>query len=755
MSAPNPETAAPKAVKAAAVPAAVPPAAPTAASARGRRRLMRQADLVERVLAYDPDADEALLNRAYVYAMTAHGKQFRASGDPYFAHPLEVAAILTDLKLDVPTIVTALLHDTIEDTLVTYEDIREKFGEEIANLVDGVTKLSQLEVFSERTKQAENFRKLMLAITSDIRVLLVKLADRLHNMRTLGYIDKPDKRRRIAQETVDIYAPLAGRIGMQNMREELEDLAFAELDPEARNSIVTHFARLDMVGGDRVGRIADQIKRRLAEHGMEAWVYGRGKRPFSIWRKLQTKKLSFEQLSDIFGFRVIVGSTADCYAALGIIHTSWQMVPERFKDFISTPKPNGYRSIHTTVIGPEKQRVEIQIRTQEMHDIAERGVAAHWRYREHVPDAGPGKNNDSLAYGWLRDMVDLLERGDSAEEVLEHSRLAMYQDQVFCFTPKGSLISLPRGATPIDFAYAVHTDLGNSAVGAKINGNHAPLHTPLKNGDQVEIITMRDSSPSPMWEQFVVTGRARAEIRRFLRHAQRDEHVRFGRKILEKTFADEGRELTDKAVEEVAKKLRLAKAEDVFADVGRGALRGHEVLHAVFPELRRAGKIAKKTAPGAVKPVSIRGLTEGISYTLGQCCHPLPGDRIVGINTPGEGLVIHTIDCAELDKAHNMNDWLDVGWGQGASEMGQSVARILVRVKNAPGSLATAMSAIAANGGNIFNMKVTDRNPLFFEFIVDVEVRDVAHLQNILGALRVSDSVESVDRVREAEGAAA
>ena len=742
MSAPIPDTAAPKAVKPAAVPAPAP--------VRGRRRLMRQADLVERVLAYDPDADEALLNKAYVYAMTAHGKQFRASGDPYFAHPLEVAAILTDLKLDVPTIVTALLHDTIEDTLVTYDDLRDKFGEEIANLVDGVTKLSQLEVFSERTKQAENFRKLMLAITSDIRVLLVKLADRLHNMRTLGYIDKPDKRQRIAQETVDIYAPLAGRIGMQNMREELEDLAFAELDPEARNSIVTHFARLDMVGGDRVGRIADQIKRRLAEHGMEAWVYGRGKRPFSIWRKLQTKKLSFEQLSDIFGFRVIVGSAADCYRALGIIHTSWQMVPERFKDFVSIPKPNGYRSIHTTVIGPEKQRVEIQIRTQEMHDIAERGVAAHWRYREHVPEAG---KDDSMTYGWLRDMVDLLERGDSAEEVLEHSRLAMYQDQVFCFTPKGSLISLPRGATPIDFAYAVHTDLGNSAVGAKINGNHAPLHTPLKNGDQVEIIATKDASPSPMWEQFVVTGRARAEIRRFLRHAQRDEHVRFGKKILEKTFADEGRELTEKAIEGVAKKLRLAKAEDVYADVGRGALRGHEVLQAVFPELKRAGKVAQKNNPGEVKPISIRGLTEGISYTLGQCCHPLPGDRIVGITTPGEGLAIHTIDCAELDKAHNMDDWLDVGWGRGASDMGLSVARIQVRVKNAPGSLATVLTAIAANGGNIFNMKVTDRNPLFFEFTVDIEVRDVAHLQNILGALRVSDAVESVDRVREAEGA--
>ena len=733
-------------------PSPAPPAetaAPRAAPpSRGRRKLMRQTDLVDRVLAYDPQADEAVLNKAYVYAMTAHGKQFRASGDPYFAHPLEVAAILTDLKLDVATIATALLHDTIEDTLVTYEDIKEKFGEEIANLVDGVTKLSQLEVFSERTKQAENFRKLMLAITGDIRVLLVKLADRLHNMRTLGYIAKPEKRRRIAQETVDIYAPLAGRIGMQNMREELEDLAFAELDPEARNSIVTHFARLDMTSGDRVGRIADQIKRKLAEEGLDAWVYGRAKRPFSIWRKLQTKKLSFEQLSDIFGFRVIVGATPDCYRALGIIHTSWQMVPERFKDFISTPKPNGYRSIHTTVYGPEKQRVEIQVRTQEMHDIAERGVAAHWRYREHVPDQGAP---DSATFGWLRDMVDLLERGDTAEEAMEHSKLALYQDQVFCFTPKGSLISLPRGATPIDVAYAVHTDLGNSAVGAKVNGNHVALHTPLRNGDQVEIITTKDSAPSPMWEQFVVTGRARAEIRRFLRHAQRGEHVKFGRKILEKAFADEGRELTEKAMEEVAKKLRLPKADDVYADVGRGALRAHEVLEAVFPELKRAGKPVKAADGTAARPISIRGLTEGIAYTLGQCCHPLPGDRIVGVMTPEIGTVVHTIDCAELDRLHNMDDWLDVTWGRGAADTGLSVARIMVRVKNAPGSLAAAMGAIAANGGNIFNMKVTSRNALFFEFIVDIEVRDVAHLQNILGALRVSDAVESVDRVREAE----
>jgi len=729
------------------VPGHIPgtPKAPPPVEPPKKRKLMRQTELVERVKSYDPDADEALLDKAYVYAMKAHGKQFRASGDPYFAHPLEVAAILTDLKLDPATIVTALLHDTVEDTYVTIDDVKKNFGQEIADLVDGVTKLSQLELFSERTKQAENFRKLMLAMSNDIRVLLVKLADRLHNMRTLGYIPKPEKRRRIAQETVDIYGPLAGRIGMQSMREELEDLAFAELNPEARNSIITRLERLDDKSGKRIERIADQIKRKLAENGIDAWVYGRSKRPYSIWRKLKDKQLNFEQLSDIFGFRLIVADVPTCYRALGILHTTWRMVPERFKDFISNPKLNGYRSIHTTVIGPEQQRVEVQIRTEEMQDIAERGVAAHWRYREKLSASEFGAES---AYQWLREMVELLERGDSVEEFLENSRLNMYQDQVFCFTPKGDLISLPRGATPIDFAYMVHTDLGNTTVGAKVNGVHVPLHTVLKNGDQVDIIRTKEQTPSPLWEQFVVTGRARSEIRRYIRHAQRDEHIGFGKKILEKVFGDEGQELTEKAIEEVAKKLRLAKAEDVYAEVGRGVLRGHEVLEAVFPELKRDAKRAKISAKKS-KAISIKGLTEGISYGLGQCCHPLPGDRIVGLMVPGRGVVIHTIDCAELEKAQSgMDEWLDVTWDTHAVDSGPSVARVHVRVKNLPGALGAVMTVIGNNGGNIFNMKVTNRNPLFFEFTVDIEVRDLAHLQNILGALRVNTVVEFVDRVR-------
>ncbi len=712
---------------------------------RSPNRLMRQTQLVERVRAYDPDADEELLNRAYVFAMQAHGPQKRASGDPYFSHPLEVAGILTDLKLDTATIATALLHDTVEDTTATIDDIEKSFGSEIAGLVDGVTKLSQLELFSERTQQAENFRKLMLAMSNDIRVLLVKLADRLHNMRTLSHIKNPDTRQRIGQETIEIYAPLAGRIGMQNVREELDDLAFAELDPEARESIMRRMEQLDAQSSERITRIADEIKRKLAEAGIEAWVLGRAKRPYSIWRKIKDKKINFEQLSDVFGFRAVVANEGDCYRALGVLHRTWRMVPERFKDFLSLPKSNGYRSIHTTVIGPENQRVEVQIRTQEMHDVAERGVAAHWRYREKIDEADP---TAAKTYEWLRDMVDLLERGESTEEFYEHSKLNLYQDQVFCFTPKGMLIALPRGATPIDFAYFVHTDVGNTAVGAKVNGVHTPLHTPLKNGDQVEIISSKDQTPSPLWERFVATGRARAEIRRYLRHAQRDQHVSLGKKILAKVFSDESFELTDKAVEGVLKKLRLPRPDDVYADVGRGALRADEVLQAVYPELKRDPKRKRPVYLGPSNAsVSIGGLTEGIAYRLGGCCHPIPGDRIIGLMVPGEGCVIHTIDCEVLDRHQDsMADWIDVRWKDHGDAL--AVARIIVRLKNAPGVLATTANIIGANGANISNLKITSRNPLYFEFQVDVEVRDAGHLENLIRALKVDAAVEAVERAR-------
>jgi guanosine-3',5'-bis(diphosphate) 3'-pyrophosphohydrolase len=536
---------------------------------------------------------------------------------------------------------------------------------------------------------------------------------------------------------------------MQNLREELEDLAFSELDPEARESIVRRLEQLDAQSAGRVDRVAYAIKRKLTETGVEAWVGGRTKRPYSIWRKLKDKQRSFEQLSDVFGFRVVVANEEDCYRALGIIHCAWQMVPERFKDFISLPKSNDYRSLHTTVMGPENNRVEIQIRTKEMHDVAERGVAAHWRYREHVEERD---RNALKAYEWLRDLVELLERGENTEEFYEHSKLNLYQDQVFCFTPKGMLIALPRGATPIDFAYFVHSNVGNTAVGAKINGVHTPLHTPLKNGDQVEIIMSKEQTPSPLWERFVQTGRARSEIRRFLRHAQRDQHVKLGRRILEKVFVDEGLDLGEKAIAGVLNKLRLQKSDDVYADVGRGALRADEVLEAVYPELKRGTARSRDggtAISGGDRPVSIEGLTEGIAYRLGGCCHPIPGDRIVGLMVPGEGVIIHAVDCEVLDRhQESMIDWMDVRWRDQGKNSAYSNARIVVRVENTAGSLASIANIISRNGANISNLKITNRNPLYFELQIDLEVRDTQHLEHIMRALKVDSAVELVERAR-------
>jgi len=481
--------------------------------------MMRQFELVERVKSYDPNADEDAINRAYVFAMKMHGSQKRASGDPYFSHPIEVAGILTKYRLDSSSIITALLHDTIEDTPATLEDIEKLFGSEIARLVDGVTKLSRIEMQSDHAKQAENLRKLVIAMSEDIRVLLVKLADRVHNMRTLHYIQKPEKRRRIALETMEIYAPLAERIGMQEIKMELEDLAFAELHGDARASIIARLNFLREQGGDLIGRILEELRATLAEAGIEATVSGREKTPYSIWLKMQRKNVGFEQLSDIMAFRVAVPTVEDCYRALGVIHSKYPMVPNRFKDYISTPKPNGYRSLHTGVFGPERHRIEVQIRTYEMHEVSELGVAAHWKYK--ATGSSNQKVTDGRQYRWLRELLDILEHASNPDEFLEHTKLEMFQDQVFCFTPKGDLIALPSGATPVDFAYAVHSDVGDTCVGAKINGRIMPLRSRLQNGDQVEIITSKAQTPNPTWERFVVTGKARARIRRFIRTQQR------------------------------------------------------------------------------------------------------------------------------------------------------------------------------------------------------------------------------------------
>ena len=715
--------------------------------------MIRQFELVERVKGYDPSTDEKVLNRAYVFAMKAHGSQTRASGDPYFSHPLEVAGILTDYKVDSASIITALLHDTIEDTDTTLKEIRKAFGKEVARLVDGVTKLTRIELQSDQAKQAENFRKFVLAMSEDIRVLLVKLADRLHNMRTLHYIDNPEKRRRIAMETMDIYAPLSERIGIQGMKSELEDLAFQELNPDARKSILKRLEFLRQKGGDIVPRIIKELEKTLADNGIKAAISGREKTPYSVWDKMQHKDVGFEQLSDIMAFRVVVDTVEDCYRALGVAHGAYPVVPDRFKDYISTPKPNGYRSLHTGVFGPERQRIEMQIRTAEMHDVAEHGLAGHWNYKQGTVET------ESPQYRWLRELLDIIEHAAGPEEFLEHTKLEMFKDQVFCFTPRGDLINLPWGATPVDFAYAVHSEVGDHCVGAKINGRMMPLRSELRNGDQIEIVTSKAQTPSPTWERFVVTGKARARVRRFIRLQQRDEYVKLGRAMLDRAFVAEGYEISNKALRQVLKVFNHTKVDDLCADVGAGHHTGREVVEAIFPGTRdkadddkvvplaRArGKQGKDEGRGGV---SIKGLIPGMAVHFANCCHPLPGDRIVGIVTTGKGVTIHTIDCETLEEFVDAPErWLDVSWDIDNKAPDIHVGRVHLTVLNVPGSLGELSTVIARNDGNISNLKITDRSPQFFNMLIDIEVRDVKHLTNVIAALRANPSINSVERAR-------
>ncbi len=721
--------------------------------------MMRQYELVERVKAYDPSADELALNKAYVYSMRMHGTQKRASGDPYFSHPVEVAGLLSEKRLDTASIVTGLLHDTVEDTEATVSQIEDMFGGEIAHLVDGVTKLSTLELQSDRTKQAENFRKLLIAMSRDIRVLVVKLADRLHNMRTLEFVKSFEKRRRIARETMDIYVPLAERIGIRDWRDELEDLSFSELNPDARSSIVSRLEFLREEGNDLVARVSSELTRGLFDAGLDASVSGREKTPSSIWRKMQRQNIGFEQLSDIMAFRILVDNVADCYRALGVIHGAYRMVPGRFKDYISVPKPNGYRSLHTGVIGPENQRIEVQIRTFGMHDVAELGVAAHWLYKEVDDQASSGATNggskEGLQYRWLRELLEILDHASGPEEFLEHTKMEMFADQVFVFTPKGDLFAMPTGATPVDFAYAVHTDVGNRCTAAKINGRIMPLRAELKNGDQVEIVTSKAQTPSPSWEAFAVTGKARACIRRFIRSQQRGQYSKLGREIVEKSFAQAKYELAEKALKGILKRFTLDSVKDLMVAVGEGRIAGRDVLYAIYPGAKDAASSQPKRPSGTVVPtmsrpdhaVPISGLIPNMAIHFAKCCHPLPGDRIVGIVHTGKGVTIHTVDCASLEMVADMPErWLDVAWDVADDEEMGFVGRIKAVLSNEPGALATLTGAIGRDGGNISNLKIVSRGTDFFEMLVDVEVTDVRQLSNILAALRASTVVNSVDR---------
>lgn len=740
--------------------------------------MMRQYELVERVQRYKPDVNETLLNKAYVYAMQKHGHQKRASGDPYFSHPLEVAAILTDMHMDEATIAVALLHDTIEDTSATRQEIDALFGDDLGKLVEGLTKLKKLDLVSKKAEQAENLRKLLIAISEDVRVLVVKLADRLHNMRTLDHVP-PEKRLRIAEETMEIYAPLAGRMGMQGMREELEDLAFRQINPEAYRTVTARLANLMERNRGVIGEIEQTLAELFARHGIDAKIKGRQKKPWSVFRKMEAKALSFEQLSDIFGFRIVVNSIEDCYRALCAIHTSWSMVPGRFKDYISTPKQNDYRSIHTTIVGPSRQRIELQIRTAPMNAVAEYGVAAHALYKDQsarANGAAPTDLAETKAYEWLRRTIEQLAEGDNPEDFLENTKLELFQDQVFCFTPKGMLIALPRGATPIDFAYAVHTNVGDTCVGAKVNGRIMPLMTELKNGDEVDIIRSEAQVPPAAWESVVVTGKARAAIRRATKNAIRKQYSGLGIRILERAYARSGKKFDKDRLKLELHRLARKDVEDVLAAVGRGELNSTDVMKAQFPDFKEerqtvvppkpreegwfnlrnaAGMLFQLPGRSSRRPkqeqrdesVPIRGVSSDLPVRFAPE-GAVPGDRIVGILQPGSGITIYPIQSPSLTAFDDQPDrWIDVRWDIDEDSSERFPARINVTAINSPGSLAEIAQVIAANDANIHSLNMGRTAPDFTEMIIDLEVWHLKHLNKLLSQLKDSPSVSDAKRV--------
>jgi len=731
---------------------------PDSAAPRPPVGFIRQSELVDLVKAYDPDADEDLLTRAYDYAMNAHGGQMRASGDAYFSHPLAVAAILTELRADPATVATALLHDVVEDTNVTIEEIAAAFGGEVAHLVDGVTKLSKIELRDEASKQAENFRKFVVAMADDVRVLLVKLADRLHNMRTLHHIQKEEKRQRIAHETMEIYAPLAGRIGVQRIREELEDIAFRELSPEAQQTISKRLDDLRRDSLSSVVEVANLMRQKLADAGIKAQITSREKRAYSIWRKMGQKNVSFDELADIYAFRVLVDNVEECYRALGVIHTNWRLIPAEFDDYISAPKLNNYRSIHTAVIGPpskdgRRQRIEIQIRTYEMHETAERGVAAHWQYK----DPG-GKDPRSVEivlrdhydpYETPRRLVEMFQTGEDPDEALRYAKLELFQDQVFCFTPKSRVIALPKGSTPLDFAYAVHTDVGDQCIGAKINGVQRPLRTPLDMGDVVEVLRSENAPVPAEWESIAVTGKARSAIRRRIKKMQYDEHLALGRSIAESVFVGAHLQFSIKGVRAGLKKLGKKSVEDVLVSIGRGDLAVHELIEAVYPgaSLESEGEIRAASLREFKPRVAIAGLTPGVSVNIARCCTPLPGERIVGIRQDDGGVLVHTIHCEKLaEDDPPQSSWLDLQWRDQGDEETSAFARIIVTVRNGVGVLSEVAGIIARYGVSIANIRLQNRSREFIDFMMDVEVHDAKQLTQALAGVRASASVIAADR---------
>ena len=707
-------------------------------------------DLIKNLKNSDYKKNCKKINVAWNFAQNAHKGQLRGTGESYFTHPVSVAQILSNLNLDLNTIITGLLHDVVEDCGVSISKISSIFGEEVALLVDGVTKLTKLELQSDRSKQAENFRKLFLATSNDIRVLLVKLADRTHNMRTIGGISDIEKRQKIAQETLEVFAPLSERVGLIGLKNEMEDLAFAVVQPQMRTSIMNRLSFIQDESKDILPLIIEEIRETLLKAGIKTLeISGRVKSAFSIWQKMQRRNVPMDQLSDIMAYRILVEKVEDCYSSLGVIHSKYPNVMGRFKDYISTKKRNGYQSLHTDVIGPFKQKIEIQIKTLEMHKIAETGIASHWVYKQKIKDL------EKINSRWVQDLVSILDQEQGPEDFLENTKLEMYADKVFCFTPNGDLIALPRGATPVDFAYALHSDIGFTCVGVKINGKPRQLKTQLNNGDQVEILRSKNSTPNPEWENFVKTGRARAGIKKFIRQKSQDEFFNVGIAILQKYFRQIDKKFN---LESISKKLKnfedlqISKSSEIFIAIGNGSLDPVKIINFLYPKInnnsakknimQKKNLLRENKSENALK---INGLIPGMAVHIAKCCTPLPGENIVGIVTTGKGITVHTIDCNTLEKFYDIPErWLDIHWDKDG--LAYHIGRINIVMTNEPGSLASVTNQIYKYGGNITNLQLINREIDFFRFIVDLEVEDLSHINNIIMELRSNDFVETVNR---------
>ena len=709
--------------------------------------MLRQVELVEKVKSYDPFVEEELLNKAYIYSMRAHGSQKRASGDPYFSHPLEVAGILADYKFDSKTIITALLHDVVEDTEKNLKDIKRNFGNEISYLVDGVTKLSKLEGRTDEFKQAENFRKLLLATSKDIRVLLVKLADRLHNMRTIEFIKDSVKKKKIALETLEIFAPLAERLGMQEIRAELDDLSFKIIEPELRRSIIQRLKVLRLQDEELLEKTIKKIEELLMKNKVKAKIFGREKKPYSIWKKMKVKSVNFSQLSDIMAFTILTEDLENCYQVLGLLHQTYRYVPGRFKDYISTPKANGYQSLHTTLIGPLNQRIEIQIRTFKMNDLANLGVAAHWIYKDKV------KFKDGKQFKGISQILDILDQSREPEEFLEHTKLQMYSDQVFVFTPNGDLISLPKGAMPLDFAFAVHSDIGLSCEGVKINNSIKPLYTKLKNGDQVEIITGSENIISPKWFDLSITGKAQACIKRFLHAKEDDELKKLGKEILTNQFKNEKIRFSERNLKNILDSFKLKNVDELFLKIGRGELPPFKIILSLFPEREVIKSNNNIVLLNQIKEkressILLKGLTPGMSVHYAHCCNPIPGDSVLAYISQGKGLIIHIDTCKEFRKINvNNSKIINVRWKDFVKGKDEFVAKINVIIKNEIGSLGSLSSIIGKSMSNIRNLHITERNSDFFKIELEIDVIDLEHLSKVIVSLRTSDFIENVTRI--------